>query len=104
MSNTERQRRFRERNPGYYKRLHAKRRAQVKAGLEMLARERAIARIIAPSMPPPERCLPAPEQVTPAWAGQLMRDVQSAVAQRTDASLAELKDGQDPGARLRDAA
>lgn len=31
MSNTERQRRFRERNPGYYGRLHAKRRAAMDA-------------------------------------------------------------------------
>jgi hypothetical protein len=29
VSNVERQRQFRERNPGYYKRLHAKRRAAV---------------------------------------------------------------------------
>ena len=34
MSNLERQRRFRERNPGYYGRLHAKRRARVQALLE----------------------------------------------------------------------
>jgi hypothetical protein len=31
MSNTERQRKFRERNPGYYGRLHARKRAGVKA-------------------------------------------------------------------------
>src|SRR5687768_3474619 len=31
VSNTERQREFRERNPGYYQRLHAKRRAEIKA-------------------------------------------------------------------------
>lgn len=31
MSNTERQRLFRERNPGYYGRLHAKRRAAIHA-------------------------------------------------------------------------
>lgn len=36
MSNTERQRQFRERNPGYYQRLHAKRRAAIKAGLAAL--------------------------------------------------------------------
>jgi hypothetical protein len=30
MSNTERQRRFRERNPGYYGRLHRKRKAAIK--------------------------------------------------------------------------
>lgn len=33
LSNTERQRLFRERHPGYYQRLHAKRRAAVKAAL-----------------------------------------------------------------------
>ena len=31
MSNTERQRQFRERNPGYYGRLHAKRRVTLRA-------------------------------------------------------------------------
>jgi hypothetical protein len=31
MSNTERQRRFRERHPGYYQRMHAKQRAATKA-------------------------------------------------------------------------
>ena len=36
MSNTERQRRFRERNPGYYGRLHRKRNAPLKAMLERL--------------------------------------------------------------------
>jgi hypothetical protein len=33
MSNAERQRRFRERNPGYYGRWHARRRALIKANL-----------------------------------------------------------------------
>ena len=33
MSNTERQRQFRERNPGYYGRLHARRRAGGKAAV-----------------------------------------------------------------------
>jgi hypothetical protein len=32
-SNAERQREFRERHPGYYQRLHAKRRAEIKAAL-----------------------------------------------------------------------
>ena len=41
MSNTERQRRFRERNPGYYGRLHRQRRAPIKA---MLAQSWAEAR------------------------------------------------------------
>ena len=34
VSNTERQRQFRQRNPGYYQRLHAKRRAALKARIE----------------------------------------------------------------------
>jgi hypothetical protein len=92
MSNTERQRRFRERNPGYYQRLHAKRRAEVEALYQQQLRERAIARIIAPPvppMPPPERpperppvplCLPAPEQVTQSWADRLIAEIQSARA------------------------
>ena len=42
MSNTERQRRFRESHPGYYGRLHRKRRAGIKA---MLARLWAEARV-----------------------------------------------------------
>ena len=33
MTNTERQRQFRERNPGYYGRLHAKRKAALEAGI-----------------------------------------------------------------------
>ena len=36
MSNTERQRLFRERHPGYYQRLHAKRRAATKAAMPAL--------------------------------------------------------------------
>ena len=31
MTNTERQRKFRERNPGYYQRLHARRKAEIDA-------------------------------------------------------------------------
>lgn len=54
MSNTERQRRFRERNPGYYQRLHAKRRAEVQALGE---RRRAIALMLAKPVP---LMLPAP--------------------------------------------
>jgi len=102
MSNTERQRRFRERNPGYYQRLHAKRRAQVQALHQQMLREKAIARIIAPQMPHPEQlCLPAPEQVSTARADQLLRDIQQATAQRADASPMVMKVEQ---ADLRDAA
>lgn len=41
MSNAERQRRFRERNPGYYGRLHRKRNAAIKARLEQQKAEAA---------------------------------------------------------------
>ena len=41
MSNAERQRRFRERNPGYYGRLHRKRNAAIKAILEQQKAEAA---------------------------------------------------------------
>jgi hypothetical protein len=37
MTNTERQRQFRERNPGYYQRLHARRRAKIKAAVALRA-------------------------------------------------------------------
>jgi hypothetical protein len=41
MSNNQRQRRFRERNPDYSRRYHAQRRAEAKAGAAMLAALRA---------------------------------------------------------------
>ena len=56
MSNNERQRLFRERNPGYYGRLHAKRRAAVRA----LAAARAAAAIL---VKPAPVMLPAPVEV-----------------------------------------
>lgn len=85
MSNTERQRRFRKRNPGYYQRLHAKRKAAVQALGEKLAREKAYREIIAPPEPRPmPLCLPAPEQVTPPWVDQLSREIQSAATQRAE--------------------
>jgi hypothetical protein len=58
VSNTERQREFRERNPGYYQRLHAKRRAEAKA----LAAERAVAAEVILTLPVPtwRLALPAP--------------------------------------------
>jgi hypothetical protein len=58
MSNTERQRRFRERNPGYYQRLHARARARVK---EMVAQRAAIAQLLA--VKPLPLMLPAPVEV-----------------------------------------
>jgi hypothetical protein len=50
MSNTERQRRFRKRNPGYYGRLHRKRNA-------------AIASLMAAGAAEAQRALPAPAQL-----------------------------------------
>jgi hypothetical protein len=75
MSNTERQRQFRERNPGYYGRLHRKRNAPIKAMLkqqkaaaaariqaEIKAQLRAEADAAAaqPAPPPALLMLPAP--------------------------------------------
>ena len=56
MSNAERQRQFRQRNPGYYGRLHAKRRAAVRA----LAAARAAAATPARAEP---LMLPAPAEL-----------------------------------------
>ena len=50
--NTERQRQFRERNPGYYQRWHARRRAVIKAGLAE-ARARAIETLALPAASEP---------------------------------------------------
>ena len=58
MSNTERQRRFRERNPGYYQRLHARARARVK---EAIAQKAAIAQLLA--VKPAPLMLPAPVEI-----------------------------------------
>ncbi len=55
VSNTERQRAFRERNPGYYGRLHAKNRALIAA---RIAEEQATQALPAPARTPLQ--LPAP--------------------------------------------
>jgi hypothetical protein len=55
MSNGERQRQFRKRNPGYYGRLHRKRNAQIAA---MQAQREAVAQILA--VKPEPLMLPAP--------------------------------------------
>ena len=57
-SNTERQREFRRRNPGYYGRLHAQRRARVKA---LAAHRAAIAQLLA--VKPTPLMLPAPVEI-----------------------------------------
>lgn len=83
MSNTERQRLFRERNPGYYGRLHRKRNAgikqmlkqqriaiQAKAQAEYQALKKAALQAeakfaIVNQLPPISRMLPAPPPVDP---------------------------------------
>jgi hypothetical protein len=61
VSNTERQRQFRERNPGYYARLQAKRRAGCKARVAAArAADRAMAAMLAKSR---QLLLPAPVEV-----------------------------------------
>jgi hypothetical protein len=66
VSNTERQRQFRERNPGYYARIQAKKRAASKAYVAaMRQKERAIAAMLAKSR---QLLLPAPVEL-PAIAG-----------------------------------
>ena len=47
MSNAERQRLFRQRHPGYYQRLHARTRAQAKAGAALILAELAAAEQVA---------------------------------------------------------
>ncbi len=42
MSNSQRQRAFRDRNPDYYRELHAKRRAEARAGVMAMQMETAI--------------------------------------------------------------
>jgi hypothetical protein len=57
-SNAERQREFRERNPGYYGRLHARRRAEINAAV---AQQSAMAQVVAVRREP--LMLPAPVEV-----------------------------------------
>ena len=58
MSNTERQRLFRQRHPGYYKRLHAKRTAAINEGLAIKAALQAVK---------PMLMLPAPVEQIPGF-------------------------------------
>src|SRR5687768_6139066 len=61
VSNTERKRQFRERNPGYYARIQAKKRAASKAYVAaMLQKERAMAAMLAKSK---QLLLPAPVEL-----------------------------------------
>jgi hypothetical protein len=70
MSNAERQRQFRERNPGYYGRLHRQRRARVKACAAQLAIAESLAKAaqqerVLSLVAKPMLCLPAPAVVFP---------------------------------------
>jgi hypothetical protein len=60
VSNTERQREFRERNPGYYGRLHRKRKAEIEA--HIAARKAAELALAEQQLP---LFLPAPVEATP---------------------------------------
>ncbi|MEM1011133.1 MAG: hypothetical protein AAGI46_02800 [Planctomycetota bacterium] len=61
MSNTERQRQFRERNPGYYGRLHRKRKAERLARLAAkAAQEQGLETVV---MRKSQLCLPAPDPI-----------------------------------------
>ena len=92
MSNTERQRQFRERNPGYYQRLHAKRRAQARA---MLAAARVEAQAQAAVVVRAEPLmLPAPVEV-PLIPGlnaipATLEELHAARAQVSQAEMAQL--------------
>ena len=60
MSNAERQRRFRERNPGYYARIQARKRASAKRGAKQFLAALRLKRQGEPSLTP----LDAPSQET----------------------------------------
>ncbi len=61
-SNKDRQRQFRQRNPGYYGRLHRKRNAKIEALAAARAAEAAGLQTIV--MAKPQLCLPAPDLVS----------------------------------------
>gem|GEM_PF-4225250 len=69
MTNTERQQRFRERNPGYYQRLHARRNAALDASIAQKCQAAAVVeeKVVL--------CLPAP--VVELSIFDLIRDLQT---------------------------
>ena len=91
MSNTERQRRFRERNPGYYGRLHRQRNAEVallcaqRVAVGVGQEAGVVARV--PLM------LPAPEQASNYDGALLLQQLQAAVARREEACVLVERDG-----------
>ena len=82
MSNTERQRRFRERNPGYYKRLHRKRRAAVAALSAAKKAERAAHAAWQAEISRVPLMLPAPDQVSKPSVLELLRGLETPAAAR----------------------
>ena len=65
VSNTERQRQFRERNPDYYRRLQAKRRARVKVGSAQLLAEVNLAISEPIALPAPVEAIAIPARPFP---------------------------------------
>lgn len=64
VSNTERQRQFRQRNPDYYRLLKAKERAATKARVaERLAAQRAAAQPVPLALPAPIMTIPIPTRL-----------------------------------------
>jgi len=84
-SNTERQRQFRKRNPGYYGRLRRKQKAEAEARAAarkmMAAWQAEFARM--PLM------LPAPDQVSIPLVADLLRDLEAAAAAPREAVMVE---------------
>lgn len=95
VSNTERQRRFRQRNPGYYGRLHRARKAeaeQCRVARLALAAQQAVS--VADAVP---LMLPAPVEETPFDGVALLKEFEAEVARRAEAGvLIELKHGEPP--------
>lgn len=76
MSNTERQRRFRERNPGYYGRLHRQRKAEVAALRAKLEWCKAFIEVKTQLM------LPSPDQVSCKAGAELLEQIGQAATSR----------------------
>ncbi|MGI9014356.1 MAG: hypothetical protein ACR2GY_08920 [Phycisphaerales bacterium] len=92
VSNTERQRQFRERNPGYYGRLHRKRKEQVRVCREkrlfLEAWRKAHIEVKA------DRLLPAPHQVSCMSGSDFIHEIEEAIALRLAESVAQPRSDQ----------
>ncbi|MGI9013721.1 MAG: hypothetical protein ACR2GY_05655 [Phycisphaerales bacterium] len=85
MSNTERQRQFRERNPGYYGRLHRKRKEQAEAyGRERRALEAWRKSLFEVDV---SRLLPAPHQVSCMTASDFTKEITDAIIRRNEGRI-----------------